>query len=163
MDFSDWWLRHLLWYHSNMNVNGLHLWSVSIGSGNFELSFRYVIFKRISVTDGWGISCDIALMWTSIDFTYDQLILVQVMAWCRQATSHYLSQCGLDLCRHMASLGHNELRELGSVNRINLPGGCFSRVKIITAKLILSQNTHNRCPIAPPWRTGMGCFCEFKI
>ena len=27
------------------------------------------------------------------DFTYDQSILVQVMAWGRQATSHYLSQC----------------------------------------------------------------------
>ena len=32
--FSDWWLRHLLWNCSNMNVSGLHWWSVSIGSGN---------------------------------------------------------------------------------------------------------------------------------
>ena len=29
----------------------------------------------------------------SLDFTDDQSTLVQVMAWCRQATSHYLSQC----------------------------------------------------------------------
>ena len=43
--------------------------------------------------DGWGISCEIALIWMSVDFTDDQSILVQVMAWCRQATSHYLSQC----------------------------------------------------------------------
>ena len=43
--------------------------------------------------DGWGISCEIALILTSLDFTDDQLTLVQVMAWCRQATSHYLSQC----------------------------------------------------------------------
>ena len=28
-----------------------------------------------------------------LDFTDDQSTLVQVMAWCRQATSHYLSQC----------------------------------------------------------------------
>ena len=34
----------------------------------------------------------------------DKSTLVQVMAWYRQATSHYLSKC----C-HMASLGHNEL------------------------------------------------------
>ena len=27
------------------------------------------------------------------DFTDDKLIMVQVMAWCRQATSHYLGQC----------------------------------------------------------------------
>ena len=31
----------------------------------------------------------------SLDFTDDQSTLVQVMAWCRQATSHYLSQCWL--------------------------------------------------------------------
>ena len=29
----------------------------------------------------------------SVDLSDDQSILVQVMAWCRQATSHYLSQC----------------------------------------------------------------------
>ena len=29
----------------------------------------------------------------SLDLTDDKSILVQVMAWCRQATSHYLSQC----------------------------------------------------------------------
>ena len=28
-----------------------------------------------------------------LDFTDDKSALVQVMAWCRQATSHYLSQC----------------------------------------------------------------------
>ena len=28
-----------------------------------------------------------------MDHTYDQSTLVQVMAWCHQATSHYLSQC----------------------------------------------------------------------
>ena len=33
-DFSDWWLRHLLWNCLNMNVTGLHWWSVNIGSGN---------------------------------------------------------------------------------------------------------------------------------
>ena len=31
----------------------------------------------------------------SLDFTDDQSTLVQVMAWCHQATSHYLSQCWL--------------------------------------------------------------------
>ena len=42
---------------------------------------------------GWGISCEIALIWMSLDFTDDQSTLVQVMACCCQATSHYLSQC----------------------------------------------------------------------
>ena len=42
--------------------------------------------------DGWVISSEIALIWMSLDLT-DKSTLVQVMAWCCQATSSYLSQC----------------------------------------------------------------------
>ena len=60
----------------------------------FEWNFRHVIFKQILVIDGCSISCKIALIiWMSLDFTDDQSTLVQVMARCRQASSHYLSQC----------------------------------------------------------------------
>ena len=52
----------------------------------------YLIFQIISVINGWGISCELALTWTSLDLTDDKSTLVQVMAWCRQATSHYLNQ-----------------------------------------------------------------------
>ena len=48
----------------------------SLPPGKFEWNFRYVIFKRILVIDGWGISCEIALMWLSLDFTNDQSILI---------------------------------------------------------------------------------------
>ena len=65
----------------------------SLALGKFELNFRHVIFKQILVIDGWGISCEIALIWMSLDLTDDPSTLVEVMAWCRQATSHYLSQC----------------------------------------------------------------------
>ena len=67
----------------------------SLAPGKFEWNFRYGIFKWILLIDGWGISCEIALIWMSLVFTDDQSTLVQVMAWCRQATSHYLSQCWL--------------------------------------------------------------------
>ena len=53
----------------------------------FEWNYSYIIFKRILVISGWGISHEIALI------SHDQSTLVQVMAWRRQATSHYLSQC----------------------------------------------------------------------
>ena len=43
--------------------------------------------------DGWDISCVIALRWLSLDFAGEKSTLVQVMAWCRQVASHYLSQC----------------------------------------------------------------------
>ena len=65
----------------------------SLAPGKFERNFRYVISKQILVTDGSGISCAIALIWMSLNFTDDQSTLVQVMAWCHQATSHYRSQC----------------------------------------------------------------------
>ena len=61
--------------------------------GKFEWNFRYFIFLIISVIDGWGISCDLALRWMSLDLTDDKSTLVQVMASCHQATSNYLSQC----------------------------------------------------------------------
>ena len=49
-------------------------------------------FKLILVIDGWGISCEIALRWMSLDLTDDKLTLVHVMAWCRQAKGICLSQ-----------------------------------------------------------------------
>ena len=67
--------------------------ALSLAPGKFECNFRHVIFKQILVIDGWGICCEIALLWISLDFTDDQSTLVQVKTWCRQATSHYLSQC----------------------------------------------------------------------
>ena len=65
----------------------------SLAPGRSEWNFRYVIFKWILVIDGWGISYEISLKWMSLDFTDDESTLVKVMAWCHQATSHYLSQC----------------------------------------------------------------------
>ena len=50
-------------------------------------------FKIILLIDGWGFSYEITLRWMSADLTDVKSTLVQVMAWCRQATSHCLSQC----------------------------------------------------------------------
>ena len=63
----------------------------SLDPGKFEWNFSYVIFKHILVIDDRGISCEIALTWKPQDLTDDKSTLVQVMAWCHQATSHYLS------------------------------------------------------------------------
>ena len=49
------------------------------------------------------------LWWMPQNIFDDKSKLVQVMVMCRQATSHYLSQCWLNLCPHMAWLAHNEL------------------------------------------------------
>ena len=67
-------------------------WVNSLAPGKFAWNFRQVIFKHILAIDDWGISCEIALIWMSLNFIDDQSTFVQVMVWCHQATSHYL-QC----------------------------------------------------------------------
>ena len=78
---------------STFAITGALCYLNSLAPGRFEENFREVIFKVISVTDGWGISCKIALRWMPLNLTDDKSTLVQVMAWCCQATSHYLNQC----------------------------------------------------------------------
>ena len=51
----------------------------------------------------------ITLILMSLDFTNDQSTLVQVMAWCRQATTITWANVDPDICRYMVSLGYNEL------------------------------------------------------
>ena len=65
----------------------------SLAPGKFEWNLRYLISQIISGIDDWGIYCEPALRWMPLDLIDDKSTLVQVMAWCRQATSHYLSQC----------------------------------------------------------------------
>ena len=65
----------------------------SLAPGRFQINFRSLIFKLTFVNGGWGISYEISLRWMPLDLTDDKSTLVHVMAWCRQATSHYLSQC----------------------------------------------------------------------
>ena len=71
----------------------------SLAPGRFQFNFRC----------GWGISYEIALRWMALDLTDDKSTLVQVMAWCRQATSDYLSQYWPRPMSPKASLGLNEL------------------------------------------------------
>ena len=68
-------------------------WVNPLASGIFEWNFREVLFKLISTIDVWGIACEIAIRRISLDLADNKSTLVQIMTWCRQATSHYLSQC----------------------------------------------------------------------
>ena len=65
----------------------------SLAPGRFQRKFRKVILQLILVIDGWSISCKIVLKWMPMDLTDGKSTLVQVMAWCHQVTSYYLSQC----------------------------------------------------------------------
>ena len=90
----------------------------SLAPGKFELSFRYVVFKRISVTGGWGISCEIALIWMSLDFTDGQSTLDQVMAWWQAIT---WANVYPNICRHIVSLGNNELMSVNESRLLHIP------------------------------------------
>ena len=76
----------LVQYHILIALN-------SLTPGRFQRNIRKVIFQPILVMDAWSISCKIVLKWMPMDLTYGKSTLVQVMAWCCQAPSHYLSQC----------------------------------------------------------------------
>ena len=65
----------------------------SLAPGAIKWNFIYVIFNLLLEIDGGGISCDIVIRKMSQDLIVDKSILAQVLAWCFQATSHYLSQC----------------------------------------------------------------------
>ena len=65
----------------------------SLAPVRFQRNFTKVILQLILVIDGWSISCKIVLKWMPMDLADGLSTLVQVMAWCRQAISHYLSQC----------------------------------------------------------------------
>ena len=57
------------------------------------MCFKNVIFNFAIVIGIFKSSYDNVLRWMPHDLTDDKSTLVQVMAWCRQATSHYLNQC----------------------------------------------------------------------
>ena len=65
----------------------------SLAPGGFENIFQKVFFKLISWIDTLSNSCETALRSMPQNPSDDKSTLVQVMAWCRQAASHYLSQC----------------------------------------------------------------------
>ena len=79
-------------YPCNHNLDiGIIIFPHIIGPCEIWIKF-YVILQLILSIYGWGISCEIALWWILLYLTNDKSTLVQVMAWCWQATSHYLSQ-----------------------------------------------------------------------
>ena len=64
-----------------------------LAPGGIDYSLKLVNFKLVSLIDILSIFCEIAIRWMPQHLTDHWSTLVQVMAWCHQATSHYLSQC----------------------------------------------------------------------
>ena len=62
----------------------------SLAPGKFEWNFMYLICQIISVIDGWGIFCELALKWMSLDLTDDK--------------STMLTQISVTIWRHLAQM-----------------------------------------------------------
>ena len=82
----------------------------SFAPGICVCNLYLVIFKLI-LQNSLATHCEIALKWMPQNLTNKKSTLVQVMVWCRQATSLTWANVDPDLCHHMASLGHTELND----------------------------------------------------
>ena len=65
----------------------------SLPPGRSWCGFENVIFNLALLIDIFKSSYDNVLRWMPQNLTDDKSTLVQVKAWCHQATRHYLSQC----------------------------------------------------------------------
>ena len=65
----------------------------SLAPGRCGCDFKSMIFEFILQNSSLDNRCEIVVRWMPQNHTNEKSRLVQVMAWCRQATSHYLSQC----------------------------------------------------------------------
>ena len=79
-------------WHRRCTTNS-HTTLNSLAPGRSGFNFKSAIFNLVLLIGIFRSSYDNALRWMSRDLSEDESTLVQVMAWCRQATSHYLSQC----------------------------------------------------------------------
>ena len=98
MTMTIWWQR-----------SGVRIYRIVTGvTSDVCVPSTHLVFKQILVIDGWGISCKIALLWMSLDFTDDQSMLVQVLLCAVKQQAITWANVDPDLCCHMMSLGQNE-------------------------------------------------------
>ena len=81
----------LTWMNRNNSFQSKHLnhWPL----GNINVILKNIIFNLNLLIGIFKSSYDNVIRWMLQDLTDDKSTLVQVMAWCHQATNHYLSQC----------------------------------------------------------------------
>ena len=120
-----------------------------LAPGRFQSNFRYVIFKLTLVNGGWEISHEIALRWMPLDLIDDKSTLVQLMAWCRQAASHYLSQCWP---RSMSPNG---------VTRPQWVKSWWRRGKETHSALLVLRAVFSR--LHPQWVSNAKCWCFLSL
>ena len=75
------------WIHKHM-IYSLTYWPLRDVEIILEMCFSNSFYELISGT--LSVKLD---TWVPLNLTDDRSTLVQIMVWCHQATTHYLSQC----------------------------------------------------------------------
>ena len=87
-------LPEWIWFWYYLIAPGIWCSNInSLAPGRPRCYFKTAIFNLLLLIGIFTSSKDNALRWIPRDLTDDKSTLVQIMAWCRQAPSHYLSQC----------------------------------------------------------------------
>ena len=97
----------------------------------------------------WDISSEIAFRWMSLHVTDVKASSVQVMAWCHQATSHYLYQCWPRSVVPYGTTRPDELKDVYTENQVR-SGPVFCLLLGVSsdyAQPITGQVTEVTCPV----------------
>ena len=111
---TEWWISWLPWAHDKVTMRDIMNILNSLasrGGGGGKSNFQSLIFKFITQNNSLDTRCEIPLQLLRKNLTNKKLTLLQVMAWCLNATSHSWANFDPDLCYHMASLGHHDLMD----------------------------------------------------
>ena len=120
----------------------------SLAHGRSECHSKNVIFNPVLLIGIFRSSHDNALRWMPQDLTDDKSILVQVMAWCRQATSHYLSQCWP---RSMSPHGITRSQWVNSFRLLLYWFKCTFELHVWTTKNVLLKLVGVHIELWTPW------------
>ena len=75
------------WGHANSIVKRFH----SLILGWYGSNFKSTICKRIAQNSSLSTRSEVDLMWMPENTFDDKSTLVQLLAWCSQATNHYMN------------------------------------------------------------------------
>ena len=100
------------------------LWSVvainPLAAGKCSNNFKSINLKLIVLNISLSTCSENALRKMPQDLTNEQSILVQVMAWCHQAPSHYMSKCWLRSMRPYAVTRQQRVNSLAYCQQYDL-------------------------------------------
>ena len=128
----------------------------SLASGRCGSNFKDIIFELILWIDTFSATSKIVVRWMPQNSTNDKSTLVQVMTWCRQATSHCLSQCwprslspyGVTRTQWVKHLGLLKLRyyfKLHLMKRNGLIRWCMETLLCISKNIACSEPILTYC------------------